>query len=339
MIDQRASSGRTGTTSEPTGTTSGRAGTTSGMCAGISAVLGEALPGTAPHVLGWLLVEHRGPWGAGAPASLFDPVIADELARRCDNAGVRLLAVRRAAGRQVGDPDVCYAASSRPGASWMSRIPLAEVKELLDLDVAALAAGDAPARGTSVSGPVFAVCAHGRRDVCCAREGQPLRRALDAVAAEQVWETTHVGGHRFAGNLLVLPEGLMYGRVDATSAATIADAHRGGEVVTALLRGRTALPRPAQAAEWFARHETGLRGIDDVLAFDVRPGAGDDTSTVDLWPGDDAWTVDLRAGDHMLRAVVAYGRTGCARITSCGDEPADPGRWRLQRLTEVDPRT
>jgi len=63
-----------------------------------------------------------------------------------------------------------------------------------------------------------------------------------------VWECSHVGGDRFAANVLVAPSGLLYGsvpedRVDALVATTDA-----GRVLPELLRRRTGWPPEAQAA-------------------------------------------------------------------------------------------
>ncbi len=63
------------------------------------------------------------------------------------------------------------------------------------------------------------VCTHGSHDVCCSRFGYPLYEALrqgHAAASEgrlRVWRTSHMGGHRFAPNLLDLPEGRYWGRM------------------------------------------------------------------------------------------------------------------------------
>ena len=51
----------------------------------------------------------------------------------------------------------------------------------------------------AVHGPVVVVCTHGRRDVCCAERGRPLAAATALEHPGAVWESTHVGGDRFAG--------------------------------------------------------------------------------------------------------------------------------------------
>ena len=59
------------------------------------------------------------------------------------------------------------------------------------------------------------VCTNGRHDQCCANLGRPLVRALrDSPWADRVWECSHIGGDRFAANVVVLPDSLYFGRVE-----------------------------------------------------------------------------------------------------------------------------
>lgn len=295
-------------------------------CAGVSTTLDEPLLGTAPHAVAWLLLEHAGPWPATAPGGLLDPAIADELERRCARHRVRMVAVRRATSRADVSQQVCYVASSRPGRTWIERVPLAEPKDLLELDLDAVADGIEPGIGERLTGPLFAVCTHGKRDTCCAAQGRPVQRTLSHLAPGRVWEATHIGGHRFAANVLVLPEGLVYGRVDERNARTLFEAHGDGTIAPTMWRGRSAHPQPAQAAEWFARHATGLAAIDDITLDGLDLGRGPAP------PDDDVWTVRLDAAGRPLTAVVARVRTGCQRVTACTGVVADPGRWLLRSL-------
>jgi (2Fe-2S) ferredoxin len=213
----------------------------------------------------------------------------------------------------------CYVASTGPGRAWLARVPLAELKDLLDLDLGAIANGVPPATGERIDGPLYAVCTHGKRDTCCAVNGRPVHRALSRLAPGRAWEATHLGGHRFAANMLVLPEGLLYGRVDTDNVGDIVERHARGEIVLDRWRGRTAVPQPAQAAEWFARRATGQTGVDDVALARIDGGGN-------------RWQVDLRAGDQRLIVGVEQTATGSARLTGCAGDTADPGRWRLVSL-------
>jgi hypothetical protein len=103
------------------------------------------------------------------------------------------------------------------------------------------------------------VCAHSKHDTCCALRGRPVAAALDAVRPGRVYECTHVGGDRFAANVLVLPAGLLYGRVLPFAAAEFVAAAEADEVVGALLRGRIGLPSTAQAALAFGYEHLAVR--------------------------------------------------------------------------------
>ena len=72
-----------------------------------------------------------------------------------------------------------------------------------------------------------------------------------------------MGGDRFAPNVLVLPHGLTYGRVEPARAPDIVAAQERGEVVVDLLRGRSVFRPPVQAAQHFARLAQESLLIDD----------------------------------------------------------------------------
>jgi (2Fe-2S) ferredoxin len=301
-------------------------------CTRVSSQLIEPLLGTAPHAVAWLLLVHPGPWSAEAPSAVLNPVVAGELSRRCTEHHIRTVAVRRA-GPQIPTQQLadarprpesgsCYVASSQPGRTWIRRVPLTAHRDLLDLDLRAIANGNAPGVGEPVAGPLYAVCTHGKRDACCAAHGRPVHRALSRLAPGHVWESTHLGGHRFAANVLVLPEGMLYGRVNHDNVAGLVETHKRGQIVPALWRGCSAMPEPAQAAEWFARRATGLTGIDGVAIDQIHQTNGTGHG----------WTVRLRADGRPMTVTVERVATGRPRITGCTGDVADPGRWRLVAL-------
>jgi hypothetical protein len=178
----------------------------------------------------WLLIEHPGPWDAKPVQTAGLPPVAAE----ADSLGVRVQLIRRP-GEMGG----------RVFAAWTSGPQV--WSGTFSGDVAALAAGS-QAAAVAPAGPLLLVCTHGRRDACCGKYGGALARAL-ADRGYPIWETTHVGGHRFAANLVILPQGLYYGPVDVASATAAIDAYRGGRVLAARYRGRAGLSATMQAAE------------------------------------------------------------------------------------------
>jgi hypothetical protein len=224
----------------------------------------------------WLLVEHPGPWAAEIEdtGGLLAPVAAVVAAAR--RLGVRPQLIRTPGRRRTVPPLHVYAGWSGDGAPiWLEHRELANPGELAELDLAAVAAGTPPGFGAPVTDPLLLVCTNGRHNTCCARTGGPLARALRERFGAAVWETTHVGGDRFAANLVCLPHGFYYGDLGLDEAMSAAAAYHAGDVTLDRLRGRAGRPEPAQAAEHHIRAHTGVLGVDAVTVESVTGGDPD----------------------------------------------------------------
>jgi hypothetical protein len=222
---------------------------------------------TAPLAQRWLAIEHNGPWPVEA-LEAFPPPVATAIGERAEGEQARVALVRRPGRRPAPAAGVRYlVADLRPGHEGLRWAQAASAEAIATADWTVQAGeGD----------PVALVCAHGRHDVCCALRGRPAAAALEQRWPGRVWECSHLGGDRFAATLVLLPHGLYYGRVDDASGAAVLAAYDRGEVEPAHLRGRTALPRLAQAAQAAAR-ESGQVGpeLDAGLPRVVRDlGAG-----------------------------------------------------------------
>lgn len=278
-------------------------------CAVASGLRDDVLAGTASTVRAFLLVEHAGPWGVDAlrDARLPDG-LGPALQQRSRASGVRVLLVRRHGRRAVAeDPATTrvIAAHADPHRPRLESTTLDDPRDLLGVDLAALrAAGTLGWR--EASSPVLAVCTHGRHDACCAERGRPVAAALAAAHPEETWEVSHIGGDRFAGNLLVLPHGLYYGRLDRVSALGVAGAHLAGQVDLDHLRGRSGWSMPVQHAEVALRRELGETRLDAVRLVRARAdgprteavlrvGAQDWQVVVETQPGADRHRLTCRA--------------------------------------------
>jgi len=213
---------------------------------------GVAAPGTAPVAArAWLLIEHLGPWAHSAVETVLPDPLA-QLAAEADRAGIRVQLIRRplrpgplGQHRPVtgsGAPAMFAAWTADPGP-WVRRIDRAE-----GIDLAGLADGTVPAAAREAT-PLYLVCTHARRDRCCGRLGGPLARELALRYPGRVWETTHLGGHKHAANLALLPHGLYYGPVDLPSALGAIEGYERGEVTAHRYRGRAGHDQAWQQAE------------------------------------------------------------------------------------------
>ncbi|QNN52408.1 sucrase ferredoxin [Nocardioides mesophilus] len=222
----------------------------------------EPIAGTASTVRAFLLVEAPGPWGVDAvTGSRLPPEVRSWLHDLPRAHRVRPLMIR-GHGRQRRPGTRVFAAWCGDGAGgrpWLESAVLEDPRDLLDLPVHGLAAGSSTGL-TTYDGPLLCVCTHGKHDACCAERGRPLCRALHEVAPEHTWEVSHIGGDRFAPNVLVLPEGLYYGRLAPEDAGELVESTLSGELDLAHLRGRSTLPFAVQAAEIYLRAQLGDRG-------------------------------------------------------------------------------
>ena len=156
-----------------------------------------------------------------------------------------------------------FAAHADPARPRLEHATVADLREVLDLDLERFGAGDSSGL-QPYHGSLLCVCTNGRHDACCAEFGRPVAMALDDAYPEETWEVSHIGGDRFAGNMVVLPHGLYYGRLDPEAGVKIAGAHLQGRLDLDHLRGRSSYPMPVQAAEHHLRRWIGATRIDDV---------------------------------------------------------------------------
>lgn len=286
----------------------------------------DPMVATAPPARRWLLVEHPGPWGpkaltgAGFPADVVDAIDAF-----CRTHGARFQLIRRTRAR--GEPTVDRGrfalVDTTPGAESVRWGRVGDRTEL----PAALA--DLPASTQPSDEPVYLICAHGRHDACCAMRGRPVAAVLAAAHPDRVWETTHTGGDRFAANLVLLPHGLVLGRVPAEEVLEVAARYDKGEVDTDRVRGRAGLAPPVQAAQHHARRQLDEPGVDALAPL----GADEHL--------DGLWTVTLDGGaDHGPVRVTVRERWVPAPtpLTCSAERPASMRVYDLVDLVDLGVR-
>jgi hypothetical protein len=283
-------------------------------CAPSAERRGDPRYGTAVPVPRWLLVEQPGAWGREALLeSEVDTGVAAALQEKADAAGVRVVLIRRPGRRSASTFRRWAVVDSRAGHERVGWGRWRRDPDLLEVPL------DEPVGDDD--GAVYLVCAHGRHDACCAIRGRPVAEALAQLRPERTWECSHVGGDRFAANLVALPHGLYYGHVTPGTVGGLVTAYERGEVDPTWLRGRSAFAAPAQAAQHHARLALGETALDalrpvGMLELDRR-----------------TWRVRMAApgGGHLLVTVRA-GADPAVRLT-CSSRIAEQARtWELVAL-------
>lgn len=297
-------------------------------CSYAAQLRGDPLVGTAAPALGFLLVEQPGPWGRHALTdSRLDPTVGRALSTRAVATGLRVLLIRRPGrDRRVQRHQRRHrrfaVVDSRPGSEGSQWGEFDADSELLDVPL------DMPLDGTAGAAasydPIYLVCTHGRHDTCCAIRGRPVAAALARVRPDQTWECSHVGGDRFAANLIALPHGVYYGRADVGDVVELVTAHERGDVVPGKLRGRSRWLPVAQAAQEHARE----------LYGDLRIDAFAPEGTLPL--GDGQWQVRLRYGTgHLVATVQASAHAEPGLLTCHARHAAHPPAFEVTSLFEV----
>lgn len=263
------------------------------QCAVQAGIRGDPMLGTAFPASRLLLVEQPGPWGrTGLLDSRFDRAAAHQLIAQLGRQQVRVVAIRRPGRTPVDGLRKWALVDCRPGRERLVWGRFDDDRELAALTVPAIL--DHGRSGTDDdTAPVYAVCAHSMHDVCCAIRGRPVAAALDQVRPGRVWECSHVGGDRFAANVLVLPSGILYGRVVASESSAIVEATERGGVLEQNLRGRVGLAPEVQAALALAHREYPGLAVADFGPAGSR-WVGPDLSVVRLWVADDLVEVQVR---------------------------------------------
>jgi hypothetical protein len=264
------------------------------LCADVSSASAEPLAATASRIDHWILVEYRGLWsrdvlGESLLSAELKAHLHDQLARLPHS---RLLFIKKP-DRRPDPRRTLFFGSSRQGEERFYRLEFERHEDLLSLDFVS-ALRDTGLPGVPLEHPLFVVCTHGKRDRCCAKYGHQLYDRLSTETEPTwVWQATHVGGDRFAGNVVCLPEGLYFGRVGDEDVRPLLDSYFAGEIRLDRYRGRSAHTFAVQAAERFVREATRLTAIDAVTLADVR--AAGEGWTVELKTEHEAHEVDIRA--------------------------------------------
>ncbi|MGH3066502.1 MAG: sucrase ferredoxin [Gaiellaceae bacterium] len=271
---------------------------TSASCSDMSLAAGESLSASATTAEHWLLLEVSGSWPRDVSANGALSASAQDAVTRWHERtpGSRLLFIRRP-GRAASSP-LAFLVHATEVTAEVRRIALEHPRDLVDVDF--------ERDGDREDRQLVLVCGHGSRDACCARRGVAVYGALAERLTDDVelWISSHQGGHRFAGNVLVLPAGLQFGRLDPQNAAAVVSGALEGRIELDRYRGRTFHAQPIQAAEQAVREALGLDSVADLHLAGVEGG-------IVRFRGQDGAEYQARV-DEIVGPIVP---------ASCGAEP------------------
>jgi hypothetical protein len=244
-------------------------------CSAYSLQVDEALFATASYNRIYFLLEYQDVWGEKAlhDSLLPEPVRSYLISTQNEIPASKILLIKQ----HDQNPLVgitFYIAIVDDEFPRLYEFVLDSYQQILHIDVTGIFADPDRFQAQLTSKKLYLVCTHGRRDACCAKFGLPVIQSLEHQTQnnldEFVWESSHVGGHRFAANVLLLPEGLLYGRLIPGDVTKLVRARKSRKVLLQNLRGNSGYPEIVQAADYYLRQQTRLMSMDSFKLIDVK---------------------------------------------------------------------
>ena len=232
-------------------------------CSQMSSRSGEHLYGTALEIKNWFLLEYSGVWKKDA---LAQSALPEEVK---DHLGGLLSSFEESRVQLIGGPGpskgnlAFYYAHCSEISPKLYRFEMERYEDLLSIDLAELVRTEEIEK-FSCEERLVLVCTHGAHDGCCAAAGSGVYKELLKKEGISPWRTSHVGGHRFAANLVMLPEGVYYGRVNGGNLDDVVSSHLRGEIFLDCYRGRSCFSQTSQVSDYFLRKEIEKLGIYDI---------------------------------------------------------------------------
>ncbi len=285
---------------------------------------------TAPPARRFVLLEVPGPWAGDLfQAGHLRPDVMAAVRAGAARIGARLLLIRRSGRHPLdpGHPRAWAVGEIGTGFSWGQ---WQQEDDLLAVDVgaelAALSRPGEPGASRPPARPLALVCTHGRHDLCCALEGRAAAAVAAAHPRVDVWECSHLGGDRFAANLLWLPSGLLFGGLNAANTTAVLDRALTGQVLLEHFRGRCGDPVVAQAAQWHLLRALGQTRPDAVRVRSIEAGPETERrARVVLTHEEQAYRIELTWTLQPARALTcaagAAGTSSRARVYRLSGEP------------------
>ncbi len=176
------------------------------FCSTASRYFKEQLEGTASNSAAFILIEHCNPFPEKVSQAHFDKDWLKEMQLYAKSIKAKLLLIRNQK-TNFKDCKITYVDCKQSSYFSMNTT-------IANLPTIKLADYVNAANTTWQTDPFFLVCSNGNKDKCCAKFGFPVYKFFESFNADvNVWECSHVGGDRFAANVVVMPFGIYYGHV------------------------------------------------------------------------------------------------------------------------------
>ena len=148
------------------------------------------------------------------------------------------------------------------------------------------------------------ICTHASHNECCGIYGYPFYREaiaqikrLNLTESTQVWQISHIGGHRFAPTLIDFPQGRYYGNLNQSALLSLLNQRGAIAPLLSTYRGWSLLPKPLQILEAELLSQYGWDWLQGRAAGRILTQSADHSKfEVELW---------FESSKHPLRCYTA----------------------------------
>lgn len=176
------------------------------FCSAASRYFKEQLNGTAANSAVFILIEYNNPFPAKVADADLDKSWLKKTQQLAKSLKGKVLLIRNKATNATGC-SITFIDCNRYSYFTIA----ATIKNYTLVDIAAhIYSPETVWRND----PFFLICTNGKKDKCCAKFGLPVYKFFESFNTDvPVWECSHVGGDRFAANVVAMPYGVYYGHV------------------------------------------------------------------------------------------------------------------------------
>lgn len=222
----------------------------------------EDMFATSPRTHLWILLEYNDSWEEKAfNTCKIDSEVKNHIRAFAGTEPKSRIQLIKNPNNHDGANIRLYVVITRPGETNLYEFTLSSYEDILDIDFE-----KSLKEKTPITKYLILICTHGSYDECCSKYGLEIFNHLNGIQSDyEIWQTTHVGGHRFAANIVILPDGIFYGRVNPDNIDSIIETHSKNNLKLNTLRGICTNDPDVQAADYLLRKQKGVTGINHII--------------------------------------------------------------------------
>lgn len=288
------------------------------FCSAASRYFKEQLNGTAANSAVFILIEYNSPFPAKVTEANIDKEWLKKTQQLAKAHNGKVLLVRN----KTSNAESCKITFVDCNKCSYFTISTTADKYTA-VDMSALLAAD---ETVWQNDPFFLVCTNGKKDKCCSKFGLPVYKFFESFNTDvPVWESSHVGGDRFAANVVAMPYGIYYGHVAVEDVGHILVRTLLKKIYKNNYRGLSRRSFFEQSIECYVRDH--LRNYD--IDFDIHIHLIEHL--------DDYYKVEIKAGAHstfimeLTRETIAYPHL----LTCTSTKPENIKKFHLKSLQQV----